>query len=138
MINKDTTIEELNAINKNTLMEAIGIEYIEIKEGYVKAKMPIDNRTLQPTGILHGGASLAMAETIGGIGSAIMVDLSKNEIRGSGLNANHVGSARGKFVLGEATIIHQGKNTHVWNIDIKDENNHLVSTCRLTNFILKK
>lgn len=138
MINPNTTMDELNAMNRNTLMEQLGIEYLELKHGFMLARMPVNERTKQPMGILHGGSSLALAETVGSIGSAFIVDLDKNDVRGSHMSANHVRAARDGWVYAKATIIHQGKNTHVWNIDIHDEDNQLVSTCRLTNFIIPR
>lgn len=138
MIKLTTSIKELNKINKGTLMEQLHIEYLEIGDGYVKAKMPVNERTKQPMGILHGGANLALAETIGGLGSALIVDLDEFDVRGSQISANHVGTAHTGYVFAEANIIHRGRNTHVWNIDIIDEDGKKVSTCRLTNFVLKK
>ena len=137
-IKLDTPIKELNKINKGTLMEQLHIEYLEIGDGFVKARMPVNERTKQPMGILHGGANLALAETIGGLGSALLVDLEEYDVRGSQLSANHLGTTHSGWVFAEANIIHRGKNTHVWNIDIWDENKRKVSTCRLTNFVLKK
>jgi 1,4-dihydroxy-2-naphthoyl-CoA hydrolase len=131
-------IKELNTINKGTMMEVLGIEYLEAKPGYLKARMPVDERTYQPAGLLHGGASMALAETLGSVGSAIMVNLDEYEVRGSQLSANHIKSAKEGWVYGVANIIHRGSNTHVWNIDIKDKTGKLISTCRLTNFIIRK
>lgn len=134
----DTPIADLNKINKGTLMEQLHIEYLEVGDGFVKARMPVNERTKQPMGILHGGANLALAETIGGLGSALIVDLGEYDVRGSQISANHVGTAHAGWVIAEATIIHRGRNTHVWNIDIVDEENRKVSTCRLTNFVIKR
>ena len=138
MINPNSTIETLNELNKNTLMEQLGIEYLEVKDGFVYARMPVNEKTMQPMGILHGGSSLALAETLGSLGSAFIVDLEKNDVRGSHMSANHVRAARLGWVFAKAVIIHRGRNTHVWNIDIFDEDDQLVSTCRLTNFIIAK
>lgn len=138
MIKLTTSIADLNKINQGTLMEQLHIEYLEVGDGYVKARMPVNERTKQPMGILHGGANLALAETIGGLGSALIVDLDEFDVRGSQISANHVGTAHTGYVFAEATIIHRGRNTHVWNIDITDEEGKKVSTCRLTNFVLKK
>ncbi len=135
---KEWSIERLNATSKGTLMERLGIEYLVVEEGYVKAKMPIDERTKQPMGLLHGGGSLALAETVAGIGSAIIVDLQLNDVRGSHLSANHVRAGKDGWVFAEAQLLHRGRNTHIWNIDITDEDGLLVSTCRLTNFIIPK
>ena len=131
-------IKDLNAINKGTMMEALGIEYLEAESGYLKARMPVDERTFQPARLLHGGASMALAETLGSVGSAIIINLDEFEVRGSQLSANHIKSAKNGWVIGEATMLHRGRNTHVWNIDIRDESGKLISTCRLTNFIIKK
>jgi uncharacterized protein (TIGR00369 family) len=133
-----TEIEKLNAINKGTMMEVLGIEYLKAGQGYLKARMPVDERTFQPAGLLHGGASMALAETLGSVGSAIMVNLDEYEVRGSQLSANHIKSAKKGWVYGIARLLHKGKNTHVWNIDIVDDSENLISTCRLTNFIIKK
>lgn len=134
----DTPIEQINGINKGSLMEALGIEYIEVSEGYVLGKMPIDHRTVQPEGILSGGASLAFAETLGGLGSALLMDLEKYSVVGTQVAANHVGMGKGDSVRGEARIIHRGKRTHVWNIDIFNEDDRLVSTIRMTNQIIER
>lgn len=136
MINSNTTLAELQAMNKNTLMEQLGIEYLDIKIGYVKARMPVNDKTKQPMGILHGGSSLALAETVGSLGSAFIVGLDEYDVLGSHLSANHVRAVIEGYVVAEAVIIHQGRKTHVWNIDIKDEAGKLVSTCRLTNFVI--
>ncbi len=138
MINPNSTIEELNRLNQNTLMEQLGIEYLEVKDGYVYARMPVNEKTKQPMGILHGGSSLALAETVGSLGSAFIVDLDANDVRGSHMSANHVRSAKNGWVFARAQIIHRGRNTHVWNIDILDEEGQLVSSCRLTNFIIAR
>ena len=137
-IDLNTSISELNKLNKNTLMEQLHIEYLEVNRGYVRARMPVNERTRQPMGILHGGANLALAETIGGLGSALIVDLDEYDVRGSQISANHIGTTHTGWVFAEAHIIHQGRNTHVWNIDIMDEEGRKVSTCRLTNFVLKR
>lgn len=133
----NTPISELNAINRNSLMEQLGIEYTKVEEGLVEARMPVDKRTMQPIGILHGGATLAFAETIGGLGSALMIDSSKFHAVGSQVSANHVGMAKSGYVYGKATLIHGGKRTHVWNIDVFTEEDKLVSSVRLTNMIIE-
>ncbi len=135
---RDLTIEQLNALNKGTMMEQLEIEYLEIGEGAITAQMPVNEKTFQPEGILHGGANLALAETIAGLGSAVMVDLNKFSVRGAQISANHVGSTSKGKVLATGKIIHKGIYTHVWNIDITDENSKLLSTCRITNIIVKK
>lgn len=136
-IDINTPIELLNTLNDNSLMESLGIEYLEVGEGYVLGQMPVDKRTIQPVGILSGGASLAFAETLGGLGSSLLVDNQKYHVVGAQLSANHVGMATHGKVIGEARIVHRGRKTHVWNIDIKNEEGKLVSTARLTNMIIE-
>lgn len=138
MIGINTSVEELNSLNKKTLIKQLGIEFLENREGYLKASMPVDERTRQPLGLLHGGASLALAETIGSLGSALLVDLDKFEVRGANINANHVGAISEGFVYGVAEIIHRGRYTHVWNINITDKDGRLISVSRLTNMIIEK
>ena len=132
------SLDQMNETSKGTMMEVLGIEYLIVEQGYIKAKMPVDERTRQPFGILHGGASLALAETIGSIGSAVLMADKNVEVRGAGITANHVKAVKSGWVFGEARTIHVGKNTHIWDIQIKDETGDLVSTARLTNFILFK
>ena len=131
-------VKKMNALNEGTMMETLGIEYLEVKEGFVYARMFVKKELSQPYGMLHGGASMAMAESIGGVGSAVYVDIETYVIRGMQMSANHVKAAKvGSYVYATATILHKGRQTHVWNIDIKNEDGDLVSTCRLTNFVFK-
>jgi len=138
MISINSTLEELNRMNKGTMMEQLGMEYLVVKDGYVKAKMPVDKRTKQPFDILHGGASVALAETIASLGSAVLVDLQKNDIRGASITANHVGAVARGFVYGEARLIHRGRITHVWDIEIKDQGGYRISVARITVIIIPK
>ena len=132
------SLEEIKEINEGTMMEALGIEYLELREGFVYARMFVKKELSQPYGMLHGGASMAMAESIGGVGSAYYLGIKDYIIRGMQFSANHVKAAKvGTYVYATATIIHKGRQTHVWTIDIKNEDDELVSSCRLTNFILK-
>lgn len=137
MLSKDIPLEQLQAMNKNTLMEVIGIEYTEVGENYLCAKMPVDHRTHQPVGLLHGGATAVLAETLGSMGSAIMAG-KDNNVTGIEINANHLKSVRSGYVHGKATLIHNGKTMHVWNIDVKDDDHRLVAICRLTVLVLPK
>ena len=131
-------IKKMNALNEGTMMETLGVEYIDVKEGYVYARMFVKKELSQPYGMLHGGASMALAESIGGVGSAYYFDIEDYVIRGMQMSANHVKAAKvGTYVYATATILHKGRQTHVWNIDIKNEDGELVSTCRLTNFVFK-
>lgn len=131
-------VKKMNALNEGTMMETLGIEYLEVKEGFVYARMFVKKELSQPYGMLHGGASMALAESIGGVGSAVYVDMETYVIRGMQMSANHVKAAKvGSYVYATATILHKGRQTHVWNIDVKNEDGDLVSTCRLTNFVFK-
>ncbi len=132
------TIEKLNALNKGTLMEHLSIEYVGVGNGWLAAKMPVNEATFQPDKILHGGASIALAETVAGVGSALMVDLNLYSVRGAQVSANHIKSASKGVVTATAKILYKGSNSHVWNIDIVDDDNKLISTCRITNIIIKK
>ena len=138
MISLQTKLQDLNAMSRSTLMEQLGIEYLEVGDGYVKAKMPVDQRTKQPFDILHGGASLALAETIASLGSALLTDLEKYDVRGASVNANHMGTVSRGFVYGEAKLIHKGNITHVWDVEIKDQGGYKVSVARVTVVVVKK
>ncbi len=138
MKEKEFDLAAINAMNAGTMMEGLGIEYLEAYPGFMKARMPVDHRTYQPMGLLHGGATIALAETLASVGSALMVDLDQFNVVGQHVTANHIRSIRKGWVIAEAKTIHQGKTTHLWNIDVKDETGHLISSCRITIFIVKK
>ncbi len=128
----------LNAYNRNTLMEALGIEYTEARPGYICGRMPVDHRTHQPAGLLHGGATAALAETLGSMGSTLLADPSEYHITGIEVNANHLKGVRSGFVYGKATAVHTGRTQHVWNIEVTNEEEELVAVCRLTVLVLPK
>lgn len=131
--------EQLNKMNKNTLMETLGIEFMTGGKDFIKAKMPVDSKTHQPMGLLHGGASVALIESIGSLGSALLCDLNIEYPVGLEVNANHIGGVRSGFVIGVGKLIHGGKKTHVWQVDIFDESNDkLICTGRLTVMIISK
>lgn len=136
--NKSIQLHELQPLSTNTLAEQIGIEFTEIGVDFLKGRMPVDHRTHQPYGILHGGASCVLAETLGSVASALIIDQSKFICVGLEINANHIRSVRSGFVTGTATPIHIGATTHVWDIKIHDEREKLVCISRLTVVILKK
>ena len=137
MTNSDM-IEQLNASSKNTMMEVLGIRYTEVGENYICGTMPVDNTTHQPMGIMHGGASAALIETLGSIGSHLYIDKETEFSSGLDLNINHIRAVRSGIVTGKATIVHKGKTTHVWQVEITNEEGKLVSTGRLTVFVGKK
>ncbi|HVM88778.1 MAG TPA: hotdog fold thioesterase [Puia sp.] len=136
--NKSLRIEDIKNISKGTMADHIGIELTEIGENYIKGRMPVDHRTQQPYGLLHGGASVALAETLGSIASAYVIDHSKYLCVGLEINANHIRGAKQGFVYGIATALHIGNSTHVWEIKIHDENEKLVCASRLTVAVLKR
>jgi 1,4-dihydroxy-2-naphthoyl-CoA hydrolase len=136
---KKVSLDAVNAMNKNTLMEALGIECVEIGTDYVISRMPVDHRTHQPMGLLHGGASMALIESIGSMGSTLLIDLEKEAPVGLEINANHVSGVRSGFVKAIGKIVHAGKSTHIWQVDIfNEETNKLVCTGRLTVMIVPK
>jgi 1,4-dihydroxy-2-naphthoyl-CoA hydrolase len=136
--NKELSIENIKELGKGTMGEFLGIEWSEVGEDFIKAKMPVDDRTKQPYGLLHGGASCVLAETIGSIASAMVVDHTKFLCVGLEINANHVRSARDGFVTGVASPLHLGANTHVWDIKIYDELEKLVCVSRLTVAVIPR
>jgi len=121
----------------NTMIEHLGIEFIELGDDFLRARMPVDHRTLQPAGLLHGGASVALAETLGSAASFLCVDQSQFTVVGVEVNANHVRSARAGWVTGTARPIHLGRSTHVWDIRIIDEEERLVCVSRLTMAVVR-
>lgn len=135
---KDLSLAQLSQLGKGTMAEHIGIEWLEIGENFLKARMPVDNRTRQPYGLLHGGASCTLAETIGSLASALVIDSSQYQCVGLEINANHVHSAMEGFVTGTAQPLHLGKSTHVWDIRITNSNDKLVCVSRLTVAIIPK
>nr|VFK51588.1 MAG: 1,4-dihydroxy-2-naphthoyl-CoA hydrolase [Candidatus Kentron sp. TUN]VFK53371.1 MAG: 1,4-dihydroxy-2-naphthoyl-CoA hydrolase [Candidatus Kentron sp. TUN]VFK55212.1 MAG: 1,4-dihydroxy-2-naphthoyl-CoA hydrolase [Candidatus Kentron sp. TUN] len=130
------TLEAINELMQGSLIGHIGIELLDIRDKFVKGRMPIDERTRQPQGALHGGASVAFAETLGGTGSAYYLDLEKQFPIGVEINANHIQAATSGYVYGVATALHLGKRTHVWEIRIVDEKDKLICISRLTNTII--
>jgi len=125
------TLDQLNALSKDTAIESLGIMFTEIGADYVRASMPVDTRTHQPYGLLHGGASVLLAETLGSMAGGLCVQ-ENQAVVGMEINANHVRGVRRGLVTGTARALHVGRNTHVWNIRIEDERGHLVCVSRLT------
>ena len=135
---KELSIEKLKPLGPNTMAAHIGIEWVEVGENFIKAKMPVDQRTNQPYGLLHGGASCVLAETLGSVASAMVIDHSKFYCVGLEINANHVRGVREGYVTGVASPLHLGNTTHVWDIKIYDEKEKLVCVSRLTVAILTR
>ncbi|MED4970126.1 MULTISPECIES: hotdog fold thioesterase [Parageobacillus] len=125
-------------MGKGTLLEALGIEITELGEGRVVATMPVDHRTHQPFGLLHGGASVALAETVASIGAYALIDQETENVVGLEINANHVCAVRNGTVTATGTVLHRGKTTMVWDIKIVDEQQRLVCVSRCTIAVIKK
>jgi 1,4-dihydroxy-2-naphthoyl-CoA hydrolase len=138
MFDKKIQIDHLQQFSKNTMVEHLGIEFTDLGDNHISARMPVDHRTHQPMGLLHGGASVALAETLGSVASALLVDMQAYNCVGIEINANHIKSVRSGFVYGKATPIHIGRKTHVWDIRITNEEKALVCVSRLTVAIVNK
>jgi 1,4-dihydroxy-2-naphthoyl-CoA hydrolase len=136
--NKSITLNDIKDFGKETMASHLEMEWVEIGDDYLKLSMPVNEKTKQPYGILHGGASCALAETIGSVASALVIDREKNICVGLEINANHVRSAKDGIVTGYCTPLHLGRSTHVWDIKIFDENEKLICVSRLTVAILPR
>jgi uncharacterized protein (TIGR00369 family) len=134
---KEKILSMCNAFSKNTLMETLEIEFIDAGEDFLVAKMPVNPRIHQPMGLLHGGASVALAESVGSAASMLFVNPEESEIRGIEISANHLRSKKEGIVFGTAKIIHKGRSLHLWEIKITDEEGKLISLCKLTNMVLQ-
>jgi len=135
---KSLSLPDLAPLGPGTMGEHLGMEWVELGPDYLVMRMPVDERTKQPYGLLHGGASCALAETVGSVASHFVVDAGKFICVGLEINANHVRSARSGYVTATCKPVHIGASTHVWDIRIHDEREKLVCISRLTVAILKK
>jgi len=133
-----TTVASLNTRSADTMVEHLGIEYTEIGDDYIKARMPVDNRTVQPARILHGGASVALAETLGSVAAYHCIDPLEKVVVGLEINANHVRAVREGSVTGIVRPLHVGRSTHIWEIHIRDDQDHLVCISRITMAVLDR
>jgi 1,4-dihydroxy-2-naphthoyl-CoA hydrolase len=133
---QNLTVAQIQPLGRNTMAEHLGMEFTEVGEDFIKGRMPVDHRTRQPYGLLHGGASVALAETLGSVGAVLVVDRSKYNAVGLEINANHVRGVRDGYVTGTARPLHIGKTTQVWEIRITDERDKLVCVSRLTVAII--
>ena len=131
-------MSDLKTLNENTIAESLGLELTSIEDGVVKGRMPVDSRTHQPYGLLHGGASVVLAETLGSVGSHFLVAHEGKGAVGIEINANHVRPVKSGWVYGTATLKHRGGKVHVWSIDIKDSKDNLICTSRLTVMIIPR
>lgn len=132
------TLDSLAAMSKNTLMETLGIEYLEVGDDFLKARMPVDRRTKQPWGLLHGGASLALAETLGTLAAFLCVDPETKRTVGLEINANHLRPVMGGWVTGITKPIHIGRTTQVWEIKIFNDEQKLTCISRHTVAVIDK
>jgi 1,4-dihydroxy-2-naphthoyl-CoA hydrolase len=138
MFNKEKFLALCKEWSKNTLMETLEIEYIDAGEDFLKAKMPVNSRVHQPMGLLHGGATVALAESVGSAASLMFINPEKQEVRGIEISANHLRSKRDGTVYCTAKIVHKGASIHLWEIRIVDENDKLISLCKLSNMVLSR
>ena len=138
IFDKDKVLTMCNTMCKNTLMQTLNIEFIDAGEDFLVATMPVNPDVHQPMGLLHGGASVALAESVGSAASMLFVNHELSEIRGIEISANHLRAKREGIVTGTARIVHKGRSIHLWEIKITDEDDKLISLCKLTNMVLPK
>lgn len=137
-LSKQDVIAHANSICKNTLMETLNIEFIDFGEDFVVAKMPVNSRVYQPDGVLHGGATVALAETTGSFAAHMFLDLSNVFVRGIEISANHLKSVKDGHVYAKASFIHKGRTTQLLQVKITDDNDNLISLCKLTTVAIPK
>ena len=137
-LSKQDVIAHANTICKNTLMETLNIEFIDFGDDFVIAKMPVNSRVYQPDGVLHGGATVALAETTGSFAAHMFLDLSNVFVRGIEISANHIKSAKEGHVYAKATFVHKGRTTQLLEIRITDDNKNLITLCKLTTVAIPK
>jgi uncharacterized protein (TIGR00369 family) len=135
---KQKILDYCNGFAKNTLMGTLHIEYVDAGEDFLTATMPVNSSVHQPMGLLHGGATVALAESVGSAASMLFVNPELSEVRGIEIAANHLKSKRDGIVTATAKIIHKGRSIHLWEIRILDEKGSLISLCKLTNMVLPK
>jgi len=135
---RDKILQYCNEVSENTLMRTLNITYTDAGEDFLVATMPVNSAVHQPMGLLHGGATVALAESVGSAASMIFINSEVSEVRGIEISANHLKAKRSGMVTATARIIHKGASIHLWEIRIADENDNLISLCKLTNMILPK
>ena len=131
-------LKKLNALNGNTIHEALGIRFTDIGDDYIRATMPVDHRTHQPYGLLHGGASVVLAESLGSTGAGLCVDHERFYVVGQEINANHLRPVTGGEVTGTARPVHTGRRSHVWEVRLTDDRDRLICISRLTLAVLPR
>jgi 1,4-dihydroxy-2-naphthoyl-CoA hydrolase len=132
------TLERLNKSGENTMLTHLGIEIIDVGTNYVSGKMPVDHRTIQPAGLLHGGANVVLAESLGSIAANCYIDTSKQMCVGLEINANHIRAVKSGYVYGKAEPVHIGRSTQIWEIKIHDDQNRLSCVSRLTLSVINR
>lgn len=137
-LSKDEILQQANNVCKGNLMETLQIEFVDAGEDFITARMPVNNRVHQPDGVLHGGATAALAETVGSFAAHIFLDTKKYFVRGIDLSAQHVKSIKTGYVYAKAKCIHSGRTTQVFDIKVTNDNNELISLCKLTTITLPK
>jgi uncharacterized protein (TIGR00369 family) len=137
-LNKEEVLSKANLLSKNTLMETLNIEMIDFGDDFITARMPVNTKVYQPDGVLHGGATVALAESVGSFASHIFLDSERFFIRGIEITANHIKSVTKGFVYAKATFIHKGKTTQLLDIKVTDDEDNLISICRLSTISLPK
>ena len=137
-MNKNKALQKLNDFQKNTITELLGIEITDFGSDYFCGKMPVDHRTVQPYGLLHGGASAVLAESLGSIAGGMQVNRDTQTVVGVETNCNHLRSARDGWVYGKATPVKIGRKIQVWNIEIKNDDGKMVAVSRLTLAVIDK
>jgi len=135
---KEKILKICNETTKNTMMETLQIEYVDVGENYLVGKMPVNPKVHQPDGVLHGGAMVALAESVGSMASYVFLDAQNYFVRGIEIAANHVKSMREGDVFAKAVIVHKGRTTQLWDIKLTDAENNLISVCKLTTIALPK
>lgn len=135
---KENILQYCNQISKNTLMETLNIEYTDAGPDYLTATMPVNSAVHQPMGLLHGGATVALAESVGSAASLMLINHENSEVRGIEISANHLKAKRDGIVTATAKIIHKGRSIHLWEIRVTDENDNLISLCKLTTMVIPK
>jgi len=131
-------LSQLNLASKDTLMQTLGIKYTEVGSDYLVATMPVNTKVHQPMGLLHGGATVALAESVGSAASFLFIDRENFVVKGIEISANHLKSIKEGLITATATLIHKGKTTHLWQVKIMDEKGVLISLCKITNIVLPK
>jgi len=135
---KDKMLHYCNEVSKNTLMQTLNIKYVDAGPDFLVATMPVNSSVHQPMGLLHGGATVALAESVGSAASMLYVNSDVSEVRGIEIAANHLKAKRNGVVTATARIVHKGRSIHLWEIRIVDETDNLISLCKLTNMVLPK